>query len=638
MKPYYSIIKRSIWEVLVAAVILTMIDLIIYPIYNHLIPAITAFRFISGLIGQSYIINLVFLAILIIPALAISLLFKKLTKNRPFWKKWNTDFRPIIGAFVSILFLFASTYIFSFTRDWIVIISLVTASIILSVPLVILLNKARTITRPLRKSKPYRITATLIVAAFCVVSFTKVLLPEIHALFPRQYPEPERPNVVIIIFDAMRRDAMSVYNPAGYAQTPNLDEIAAKGVAYEYAFAPSTWTVPSVIAMLTSQYPRTTGIPNRLHENIPVLAELLYETGYDTHAIISNPILNTEVGFDRGFSKYEQFLEFDELYGVERSTNYLFLVMARNFIQTYVLKKEILHTSYTRYNSEWCTDRTRRFLENRKSKTRPFFLYVHYFDPHNPLWTPEKYIEDLDVINKYGGIHPKNEKKKDYVREMYAAECRHLDDKISEIWSTLENSGMADNTVFIITSDHGEELMERGVYDHGHTMYPELTYIPLIIVYPKGTPHAPSKYPVGLIDIMPTILEAAQVETRPDMNGRSLIIAPSDDKEINLNRSIYIEWTRSYKDTDLAVYKNGRYRIMDESGKGGVTLDIEDFKNGYIWPSDENPELARLIQELDIELEAHREKINGIRSSRGISEEVFRDRLDVDRLKQLGYI
>ena len=77
---------------------------------------------------------------------------------------------------------------------------------------------------------------------------------------------------------------------------------------------------------------------------------------------------------------------------------------------------------------------------------------------------------------------------------------------------------------------------------------------------------------------------------------------------------------------------------MDESGKKGVTLGIEDFKNGYIWPSDEYPELTGFNEELDIELEEHREKINGIRSSRGISEEVFRDRLDVDRLKQLGYM
>jgi len=396
--------------------------------------------------------------------------------------------------------------------------------------------------------------------------------------------------------------------------------------------------VPSVIAMNTSQYPRTTGIPNRLHDEIPTLAEMLYSAGYDTHAIIGNPILKTELGFDKGFDKYEQYLEYKELRAVQISTNYLFMEKMRNFLQTHVFKSDINHTDLARYNAKWCTINSSKFIDSRKNQKRPFFLYIHYFDPHAPLWAPAKYITNKDLID---GYEPKKSYEKmstSHIREMYSSECRHSDDNISIIWNDLKNNELLDNTLIFITSDHGEELMERGEYDHGHTMYPELTYIPFIVVYPDGIPHADSDYPVSLLDIMPTALDIAGIESLPDMEGLSLIGNNTNiSKEIN-PRSIFVDGTRSKRDDDLAIYEDGYYYILNDKVDGPVMLDLNAYKNGELL----TPNILSLdkgkTNELDNELTGFQLYLNKLKSERGVGEAIHLDKSDVDMLKTLGYM
>ncbi|MCP4229542.1 MAG: sulfatase, partial [bacterium] len=335
----------------------------------------------------------------------------------------------------------------------------------------------------------------------------------------------------------MRRDHISIYEQGTPPHTPNIDKVGRLGVTYKYAFSTSTWTLPAMVAMHTSQYPGGTGFPNRIPDEIPTLAAELKRLGYDTHAVIGNPILNTEYGFDRGFDNYYQILELDPLYNFRHSTAYLFLLRLRNFLESRIFNLEIQHTSLSKFGTAWCNERSIKYLRSRSNNDRPFFLWVHYFDPHGPLWAPPEYIHNKDYNRRYNP----NTKKKNRIRELYAAECRYVDDAVGKLWAALEETGQLENTIFIVTSDHGEELMERKLYDHGHTMYPELTNIPLLIYYPPGIKGYYSDKPVSLLDIMPTVLDAVGDDSPLTTEGISLLQKP--DKNENASRPIIAEFT-----------------------------------------------------------------------------------------------
>ncbi|MCP4229540.1 MAG: sulfatase, partial [bacterium] len=480
--------------------------------------------------------------------------------------------------------------------------------------------------------KTYKTAASIVLAVFMLGTVWQVGVPIFKTVSVTSEPPTGRPNVVIIVLDALRRDHISIYEQGTPPYTPNIDKVGKLGITYKYAFATSTWTLPSMVAMHTSHYPGGTGFPNRIPDEIPTLAEELKELGYDTRGIISNPILYTEYGFDKGFDNYSRMHELNPIYNLRFSTGYAFLLRFRNFLESRILKSKVQHTITYKFGTAWCNERAIKYLRSRSKSDRPFFLWIHNFDPHGPLWAPPRYIENKEFTL------PNNIDRKDkgFIRELYASECRYVDDAVGKLWAVLEETGQLENTIFIVTSDHGEELMERGVYHHGHTMYPELTYIPLLVYYPPGIEGYYPDEPVSLLDIMPTILDAVGDESQPTTEGISLLRKP-DTYEYK-PRPIINEFTIACNENDLAIFKGNSYFVYTGSEEKGEIYDITAFHRGELTPPDLTAEMPAEIIDLKKELEVHKRRIQKERRLYKTGEPLRWQERHRENLKAFGYI
>jgi len=604
--------RRAIWNVLYIAVLLTIFDLIAYPIINpdpgrviiyHTLGAVNIHHLLLKILTQSFIINVLLVLFSYTIVFCLYLVFKYAFRRWRFRDKNFNKYLPISIAGVFIVFVFGITYLFEYTRKLEIIIPVSISLFVFCGGVTTLFVWIQKRSEKIRSGKTYKSIASIIIGLFILGTVWQVWIPMLKTTLPVTKPPAGRPNVVIIILDALRRDHVSIYEQGTPPYTPNIDKVGMLGVTYKYAFSTSPWTLPSMVAMHTSRYPAGTGFPNRIPDDIPTLAEELKEIGYDTRGIIGNPILYTEYGFDKGYTSYLRMQELDPLYNFRYSTGYLFLLRLRNFLESRVFDREVQHTSIQKFVTAWCNERSIKYLRSRSENKRPFFLYAHYFDPHGPLWAPPEYIKNKE----FAPPNDVNRQKKDYIRELYASECRYVDDAVGKLWAVLEETGQLENTIFIVTSDHGEELMERGVYHHGHTMYPELTHIPLLIYYPPGIEGYYSDEPVSLLDIMPTILDAACDDFPPTTEGISLIQKPNTNEY--KSRPIINEFTITCSEDDLAVYKDNFYFVYENSEETGEIYDIAAFHRGELTPPDVITKMPTEGVDLKNELEIYKERI-----------------------------
>ncbi len=633
--------RRIIWDVLCVSVLLTIIDVIIYPIFNPDPGRILAYHTLGGpnihnlvieILTRSFTINVSLVLISCIFIWALLKLFRLIFRK---WRYRDTilnDYLPVSIAGAFIIFLFGITYLFEYTRKPEIIIPVSFGAFVICSGLAILFVFIQKRSENIRTGKVYKVAAGIVVGALILLNIWQVWIPVIKSAWPAAKPPIGRPNVVIVILDALRRDHISIYEQGTPPQTPNINKVGRSGVTYKYAFSTSTWTLPSMVAMHTSRYPSSTGFPNRIPDEIPTIAEEMKGLGYDTRGIIGNPILYTEYGFDKGYNNYSRMHELDPLYNFRYSTGYLFLLRVRNFIESKIFDCKVQHTSIQEFGTTWCNERSIKYLRNRSDNDRPFFLYVHYFDPHGPLWAPPEYIENKEFTYP-GNIELKD---KDYIRELYASECRYVDDAVGKLWAVLEETGQLENTIFIVTSDHGEELMERGAYEHGHTMYPELTHIPLLIYYPPGIEGYYSDEPVSLLDIMPTILDAAGDDFQPTAEGISLIQKPNTNEY--QARPIVMEYTLTCNDNDLALFKDNLYFIHRGNEKTGEIYDISAFHRGDLTPPDLIATMPIVEIDLKDELDIHKEHIYKERRHYKKDDTLKWQKHHHERLKALGYI
>jgi arylsulfatase A-like enzyme len=363
----------------------------------------------------------------------------------------------------------------------------------------------------------------------------------LHMLTPRQFSKTrppgttavDRPNILLLTIDALRPDHLSCYGYRGI-QTPAIDSLAREGVRFERAVVQAPWTIPSFSSIFSSLYPsvhfagkinfndkRTTA---PLRPGIPWLPSILQRAGYYTQAIINNGLLSDEYNFVRGFDDYynlfDQYYEL-ELVGKERSFLWRFL--------------QFWKPSAPSGNHSFLL--TQKSLKWLSRPPQPFFLWIHYFDPHlpyerrksynlNPAYQgklrSEEIVRHLEPKDIKVGIYKLTQADKEYLKSVYDEEILLVDEEIGKLLEKLGQTGLLDNTFIILTSDHGEEFWEHQHYEHGHSLYRELTHTPLILRYPKALPqNMVIPYQVRAIDIAPTILELVGQEG-VRLQGRSL--------------------------------------------------------------------------------------------------------------------
>ncbi|MFQ6104701.1 MAG: sulfatase [Candidatus Glassbacteria bacterium] len=313
-------------------------------------------------------------------------------------------------------------------------------------------------------------------------------------------------SIILISLDTLRADHLGCY---GYERetSPHIDAFSKGSVTFRNAMSPSSWTLPSQMSLFTSQYDLEHGAAKELvqidtERRGLMFAELLKDKFYTNAAYTGGGWLDPQYGFGKGFDTYS----FQE-------TDY------RDPIPTSVFE----------------------FIEKNRDTT--FFLFLHTYCIHN-YFSPSKYSEIFDSecngkfyrwqdIQKFIRLFrisplekPSEKKELQHLVNLYDASIKYVDDRLGALFQKLEELGIYDDLMIIITSDHGEEFGEHRHTFHGHALYNELIHIPLIVKFPGGEYAGTEVETVfGLIDLVPTILEYLGLETRSWMRGRSAMSA-----------------------------------------------------------------------------------------------------------------
>jgi arylsulfatase A-like enzyme len=317
----------------------------------------------------------------------------------------------------------------------------------------------------------------------------------------------DRPlNVVIIGVDTLRPDHLGCY---GYdrSTSPNTDKLASEGVLFENVVSQAPWTHPSFATAFTSLYPTQHGattVDTRMRSSFPTLASLLKEQGYFTGAIINAPSLSPEFGVNRGFDFYDFLSPWKERRADEVT------VAALEWVDT-------------------CGD-------------QPFFLFVHYFDPHLPYAPPPPFDKAFDP--EYTGtmgtafdirslpayrlrflklMESLPAADRNHIKSLYDGEIAFADVAVGDLLEGLKDRGLRRHTLIVFMSDHGEELIDHGALDHGHTLYNELIRVPLIFALPENLPEGRRVAEhVRLVDLTPTVIDLVGYEQIDHFEGVSL--------------------------------------------------------------------------------------------------------------------
>jgi arylsulfatase A-like enzyme len=365
-------------------------------------------------------------------------------------------------------------------------------------------------------------------------------------------PEHRSTNVLLISIETLRAGHLGTY---GYPRntSPAIDRLAETGVLFENAVSQAPWTLPALASLHTSLYARThrsDALDRRLSPVLPTLASTLRDSGFATHALVSGVYTHSRFGLNSGFDTYDDRLSSG---GHQRS-----------------------HAAVT---SPQIHARAIGLLD---SMEEPFFLFLHYWDTHYDYIPPAPFDTLFDpdyrgAIDGHDFIHNEavgpDMKRRDleHLLALYDGEIAWVDDHIGRLLSELGKRGLAERTMIVLTSDHGDEFFEHGQKGHQHTLYQELLHVPLIIKVPDGTGGLRVHERVGLIDVMPTILESLGVSAPSGLQGRSLL--PLLRGESMAENPIVSETKRAWKSSEnevrpatalydgklkMIVYKGGR--------------------------------------------------------------------------------
>lgn len=329
------------------------------------------------------------------------------------------------------------------------------------------------------------------------------------------------PSLVLISIDSLRYDHVGCY---GYSAptSPTLDRLAREGLRFQNAVSTTSWTLPSHAALFTGLYDSTHGLVDnglRLDPRHRTLAEELARSGYHTAGFFGGPYLHPLFGLSDGFEVYESCMA--------EST-------APLDATAFTAQTQRVHgASHDDITSPRTLEKVLAWSASAP-RDKPFFLFVHLWDVHYDYRAPAEYVELFD--QGYSGVVTGEDfvrnpaikpgmDARDFKRLMalYDAEIRFTDDHIGRMLEGLKAAGRLDNTLVIVTADHGEEFLDHGRKGHQRSLFEEVVRVPMIAHWP-GQIAAGSVVDtqVRLIDLMPTLLAVAGARDVPLMSGRDL--------------------------------------------------------------------------------------------------------------------
>jgi arylsulfatase A-like enzyme len=310
-------------------------------------------------------------------------------------------------------------------------------------------------------------------------------------------------GVILISIDTLRRDHVGAYG-YGKPTTPVLDALGRRGLVADDAVSVSSWTLPSHLSMLTSTLPGTHGgtdMKQAFNRSVPSVAELLKAQGVATHAVTSHLYVSQTYGLDAGFD-------------------------SMNFRQDRLAENVANHAM----------DLVDRFGD------RPFLIFLHFYDPHWHYAPPPDVLKIFETsyagkltgnLKDFQNLRPDQVKPADldHLLALYDGEIRYTDNEIGRLITHLEERDVLRGTLLVVTSDHGEEFLDHGSWEHQKTLYEEVIRVPLMMAGP-GVAARRETQPTSLLDIAPTILDFLSVKPGPAMKGVSLLRPVPDLREM----------------------------------------------------------------------------------------------------------
>jgi len=400
---------------------------------------------------------------------------------------------------------------------------------------------------------------------------------------------PAKPavNVILITIDTLRADHVGCY---GYKQikTPNIDSLAADGARFEHAFAVVPVTLPSHSSMLTGTYPMLSGMhdfsANKLSSQLPTLAAVLKQAGYATGAVIGSAVLDSRFGLNQGFDFYYDHFDFSRL----EESNLDEMERPGNVVADLAL--------------DWLS----------KNSQKKFFLWMHLYDPHYPYRPPEPYLHE-------------------YAEHPYDGEIAFADEQVGRLVRYLKDKGLYQNTLIVLSGDHGESLGEHGEKTHGFFIYNATMHVPLIIRLPENAAARTVTDLVSLVDLMPTVLAALGLEIPLQVQGRSLLPELRGDKT-DRTRDLYGETflpRLHFNWSELRATENAKYHFIDAPRPELYDLakDPGEIHNLF-------PEKKAVAEEMRSKLTV---LIREYSAGKEMAEKTGLDPALMERLKSLGY-
>jgi arylsulfatase A-like enzyme len=454
---------------------------------------------------------------------------------------------------------------------------------------------------------------------------------------------PLRPNIVVYCIDTLRADHLGCY---GYEKdtSPFIDSIAGNGIIFDNAVSQAPWTAPSVASYITSTYPSTHRVlkgGRQISEEAVTMAEFLADAGYWTAGFIQNAYAGSVIAADRGYK------ELMEITGEEGGEDHETRKQLRN------------------------VQGPQNWIENWKGYS-PFFLYIHTTEPHGPYktahngpfggLTPEDSGTLNDLLKDFRKLTRKGKKEDEAgtaarqaelkrisdllardvekVTHLYNNEVRRADENVKKVVKALKKADLWSNTLFILLSDHGQEIYDHGYWQHDQSLYQELVHVPLIMKLPRGAGRGTRiAEPVQLVDVLPTIAGMINEPPKPFWEGRSVV--PLLQGKERADAAVYSERINLGKhdpsiieergNIETSMIRDGMKAILHREVDRISLYDIIQDPEERIDLAPKKPQKAKKLRE---ELEAwldRRKPLKGI-----VETDLTKEQLE--SLRALGYL
>jgi len=439
--------------------------------------------------------------------------------------------------------------------------------------------------------------------------------------------------VLLISIDTLRADRVGAYGATSGA-TPRLDALAKQSLVLDDLTANAPYTLPAHASLFSGQFPSVHGVetqerllaPNRS----PVLARILARHGYRTQAFTSAGFLIPDFGFHAGF---DGFSIVDPLR--HPGSDYF-----REFRETYPAQ------SFAGMESTPGVERVQRWIESHAAE--PFFLFVHTYEVHDydpPPGTLDcaakgctsKLTDESSLLlsrNRRPQAFPGTPEDRAHVGHLYDAALKHVDAEVGALLDTLAQNGLAERTLVIVTSDHGEEMFERGYLQHGKTVQREVLRIPLLMRVP-GRAAARLATPAMQVDVAPTLLAALGFALDPRFEGHDLLGAKLPPRPI---------WSEvNDGNAQLTALRDGDWKLIHGLPKAAVNFPspkewrLFDLAHDPDEKSDVAESAPERLSAMQREFEAYRKQLEEERAALGTVESSVMDDAARQLLKALGY-